>query len=58
MLNDSMAIQSTESRLEKLQDRLVSSATRYRAKMVEEDVDIKSWVLTRISAQAERLFMS
>lgn len=58
MLNDSMAIQSTESRLEMLLDRLVSSATRYRAKMVEEDVDIKSWVLTRISAQAERLFMS
>lgn len=58
MLNDNMAIQSTESRLEKLQDRLVSSATRCRAKMVEEDVDIKSWVLTRILAQAERLFMS
>ena len=41
MLINSMAIQSTESRLEMLQDRLVSSATHYRAKMVEEDVDIK-----------------
>ena len=41
MLNDSMAIQSSESRLEMLQDKLASLATRYRAKMVEEDVDIK-----------------